>query len=116
MDNYIPRINPILRRKCTEIVDEYTKTLLPEIRYSGITSALAKVSISHGKTRREALRELDRVVTSLFPSVEGAPLPSEELNGVADVLAGGFVTYDGAVNAFGIGRYPSDYARFDIKF
>lgn len=116
MDNYIPRINPILQRKCTEIVDEYAKTLLPEIRYSAITSALAKISISHGKTRREALRELDRVVTSLFPSVEGAPLPSEELNGVADVLAGGFVTYDGAANAFGIGRYPSDYARFDTKF
>lgn len=110
MDNYIPRI------KCTEIVDEYAKTLLPEIRYSGVTSALAKISVSHGKTRREALRELDRVITALFPSAEGAPLPSEELNGVADVLAGGFVTYDGAANAFGIGRYPSDYARFDTKF
>ena len=116
MDNYIPRINPILRRKCTEIMDEYAKTILPEIRYSGVTSALAKISISHGKTRREALRELDRVVTSLFPSVEGAPLPSEELNGVADVLAGCFVTYDGETNAFGVGRYPSDYARFDSKF
>ena len=53
----------MLRRKCTEIMDEYAKTILPEIRYSGITSALAKVSISHGKARREALRELDRVVT-----------------------------------------------------
>lgn len=116
MDNYIPRINPILQRKCTEIVDEYAKTLFPEIRYSGITSALAKVSVSHGRARREALRELDRVVTALFPSVDGAPLPSEELNGVADVLAGGFVTYDSAVNAFGIGRYPADYARFDSKF
>lgn len=86
MDNYIPRINPILRRKCTEIVDEYAKTLLPEIRYSGITFALAKVSISHGKTRREALRELDNIVTQLFPPVPGVPLPSEELNGVADVM------------------------------
>lgn len=47
---------------------------------------LLSVKQSHGKTRREALRELDRVVTELFPPVEGTPLPSEELNGKADVL------------------------------
>lgn len=84
--------------------------------YSAIASELNDIKNLHGKPRREALQRLDNIVTRLFPPVEGSPLPSEELNGVADVLAGGFVTYDGAVNAFGIGRYPSEYARFDIKF
>lgn len=108
----------MLRRKCTEIMDEYAKTILPEIRYSGITSALAKVSISHGKARREALRELDRVVTELFPPVEGAPLPSEELNGKPDVLAGAAcIGYDfhPESNTFGIGFIPSGYAPFNSK-
>lgn len=50
--------------------------------------ALCKVKRTHGRARREALRELDRVVTDLFPPVEGAPLPSEELNGKPDVLGG----------------------------
>lgn len=85
-------------------MDEYAKTILPEIRYSGVTSALAKISISHGKTRREALRELDRVVTSLFPSVEGAPLPSEELNGVADVMP--LPTPSGASATYWCGPLP----------
>lgn len=109
MDNKIP---PFFRHKCAEIEKEALKMLAPELRYSGVTSTLAKVKVSHGKARREALRELDRIVISLFPSVEGAPLPSEELNGVADVLAGGFIAYDGAAHAFGIGRYPAEYAPF----
>lgn len=50
--------------------------------------ALCEVKRSHGRARREALRELDRVVTDLFPPVDGAPLPSEELNGKPDVLPG----------------------------
>ena len=84
--------------------------------YSAIASELNDIKNLHGKPRREALQRLDNIVTRLFPPVEGSPLPSEELNGVADVLAGCFVTYDGETNAFGIGRYPSDYARFDSKF
>lgn len=108
-------ISSTIRRECAKMAEEVTKMLYPELRYSGVTSALAKVKVSHGKARRKALRELDRVVTDLFPPVEGAPRPSEELNGKPDVLAGGFVTYDGAANAFGIGRYPSDYAPFYFK-
>lgn len=125
MDNaVIPTfsISPEVRVKVAEM-SRSVKPLLDDLvaRYFPsadvrVIFALCKVKGSHGRARREALRELDRVVTDLFPSVEGAPLPSEELNGVADVLAGGFVAYDGAANAFGIGRYPSDYARFDTKF
>lgn len=55
----------------------------PKVR---VILALSKVKRSHGRARREALRELDRVVTDLFPPVEGMPLPSEELNGKPDVL------------------------------
>lgn len=51
-----------------------------------VICALCDVKNSHGPARREALHNLDRVVTELFPPVEGAPLPSEELNGKADVL------------------------------
>lgn len=56
--------------------------------YMAIASELNDVKHSHGKARREALQRLDNIVTQLFPSVEGAPLPSEELNGVADVCKG----------------------------
>ena len=70
---------------------------------------LLSVKQSHGEARREALRKLDRVVTELFPPVEGAPLPSEELNGKADVLEGSFIGYhyDYANNTFGLGIFPS---------
>lgn len=70
---------------------------------------LLSVKKSHGEARREALQNLDRVVTELFPPVEGAPLPSEELNGKADVLEGSFIGYhhDYANNTFGLGIFPS---------
>lgn len=70
---------------------------------------LLSVKKSHGEARREALKNLDRVVTELFPPVEGAPLPSEELNGKADVLEGSFIGYhhDYANNTFGLGIFPS---------
>lgn len=74
-----------------------------------VTIALCDVKNSHGRARRDALRRLDRVVTELFPPVEGAPLPSEELNGKADVLEGLFIGYhhDYANNSFGIGLFNS---------
>lgn len=53
---------------------------------SAIASELADIKGSHGKARREALARLDNIVTRLFPPVEGAPLPSEELNGIADIM------------------------------
>lgn len=70
---------------------------------------LLSVKQSHGLARREALRKLDRVVTELFPPIAGAPLPSEELNGKADVLEGSFIGYhhDYANNSFGIGIFNS---------
>ncbi len=55
--------------------------------YSAIASELNDIKNLHGKPRREALQRLDNIVTRLFPPVEGSPLPSEELNGVADVIA-----------------------------
>lgn len=54
--------------------------------YSAIASELNDIKNLHGKPRREALQRLDNIVTRLFPPVEGSPLPSEELNGVADVM------------------------------
>lgn len=86
-----------------------------------VTIALCDVKNSHGRARRDALRRLDRVVTELFPPVEGAPLPSEELNGKPDVLAGvagvACIGYDfnPESNTFGIGFIPSGYAPFHSK-
>lgn len=83
-----------------------------------VTIALCDVKNSHGRARRDALRRLDRVVTELFPPVEGAPLPSEELNGKPDVLAGAAcIGYDfhPESNTFGIGFIPSGYAPFNSK-
>ena len=80
--------------------------------------ALCDVKDSHGRARRKALRRLDRVVTELYPPVEGAPLPSEELNGKPDVLAGAAcIGYDfnPGSNTFGIGFIPSGYAPFHSK-
>lgn len=48
---------------------------------------LFMVKQSKGKERLKALAALDKCVTSLFPPVEGAPLPSSELEG-KDVLPG----------------------------
>lgn len=83
-----------------------------------VTIALCDVKNSHGRARRDALRRLDRVVTELFPPVEGAPRPSEELNGKPDVLAGAAcIGYDfhPESNTFGIGFIPSGYAPFNSK-
>ena len=83
-----------------------------------VTIALCDVKNSHGRARRYALRRLDRVVTELYPPVEGAPLPSEELNGKPDVLAGAAcIGYDfnPESNTFGIGFIPSAYAPFHSK-
>lgn len=81
-----------------------------------VTLALCEVKQSNGRARRKALRELDRVVTDLFPPVEGAPLPSEELNGKPDVLAGAFIgySYDGN-EGLGIGLFPSGNTSFNYK-
>lgn len=59
---------------------------MDRLLYMAITSELNDVKHSHGKARREALQRLDNIVTQLFPPVPGVPLPSEELNGVADVM------------------------------
>lgn len=69
-----------------------------------VTIALCDVKNSHGRARRDALRRLDRVVTELFPPVEGSPLPSEELNGVADVMP--LPTPSGASATYWCGPLP----------
>ena len=86
--------SPVLRDAMAE-VSRSVEPMLDDLvaRYAPtnegrVTIALCDVKNSHGRARRDALRRLDRVVTELFPPVEGAPLPSEELNGKPDVLAG----------------------------
>lgn len=88
----------------------------PKVR---VILALSKVKQAHGRARREALRELDRVVTDLFPPVEGTPLPSEELNGKPDVLPNIVIcssepaTFVGSTAPYWCGPVkPSPYGRF----
>lgn len=113
----ISPFSPELREAVAEVVRS-TEPLLDDLVAHTLTSAdgrvilvLNKVKQSHGRARREALRELDRVVTDLFPPVEGAPLPSEELNGKPDVLGGALVTFDynGETNTSGVRLYPSGH-------
>ena len=75
--------------------------------YSAIASELNDVKHSHGKARREVLRRLDNIVTRLFPPVEGSPLPSEELNGVADVMP--LPTPGGASATYWCGPYVPEF-------
>lgn len=72
--------------------------------YSAIASELNDIKNLHGKPRREALQRLDNIVTRLFPPVEGSPLPSEELNGVADVMP--LSTPSGASATYWCGPLP----------
>ncbi|MEZ3549878.1 hypothetical protein ED388_12985 [Muribaculaceae bacterium Isolate-007 (NCI)] len=72
--------------------------------YSAIASELNDIKNLHGKPRREALQRLDNIVTRLFPPVEGSPLPSEELNGVADVMP--LPTPSGASATYWCGPLP----------
>mgnify|MGYP001128035608 CR=1 FL=1 len=111
----IPPFPPDLREAVAE-VSRSVEPLLDDLvartaqtNEGRVSLALWEVKRSHGRARREALRELDRVVTERFPPVEGAPLPSEELNGKADVLEGSFIGYhhDYANNSFGIGIFNS---------
>ncbi len=122
MDNaFIPPIPPELRAKVAAeaqrslepFLDDLVARSLPTSE-GRVISALCRVKQSHGRARREALRELDRVVTDLFPPVEGAPLPSVELNGKPDVLAGAFVAFDynGETNTSGFRLFPNGYAPF----
>lgn len=90
----ISPFSPELREAVAEVsrsvepfLDDLVARTLPSPE-GRVILALCKVKRSHGRARREALRELDRVVTDLFPPVEGAPLPSEELNGKPDVIPG----------------------------
>lgn len=116
--------SPVLRDAMAE-VSRSVEPMLDDLvaRYAPtnegrVTIALCDVKNSHGRARRDALRRLDRVVTELFPPVEGAPLPSEELNGKPDVLAGAAcIGYDfhPESNTFGIGFIPSGYAPFNSK-
>lgn len=97
-------------RSVEPLLDDLVARSLPSAE-GRVIFALCEVKRSHGRARREALRELDRVVTDLFPPVEGAPFPSDELNGKPDVLGGTFVAYDynGETNTSGIRLYPSGY-------
>lgn len=116
--------SPVLREAMAE-VSRSVEPMLDDLvaRYAPtnegrVTIALCDVKNSHGRARRDALRRLDRVVTELYPPVEGAPLPSEELNGKPDVLAGAAcIGYDfnPESNTFGIGFIPSVYAPFHSK-
>ena len=72
--------------------------------YSAIASELNDIKNLHGKPRREALQRPDNIVTRLFPPVEGSPLPSEELNGVADVMP--LPTPSGASATYWCGPLP----------
>ena len=120
----IPPISPKVREAVAEVprsveplLDDLVARSLPTPK-GRVILALCRVKRSHGRARREALRELDRVVTDLFPPVEGAPLPSVELNGQPDVLAGAAcIGYDfhPESNTFGIGFIPSGYAPFNSK-
>lgn len=92
-----PLLSPGLREAVAEVVRS-TEPFLDDLvaRYGStnkgrIFAALYDVKQSHGRARREALRKLDALVTELFPPVEGAPLPSVELNGKADVLPNALV-------------------------
>lgn len=83
-----------------------------------VICALCDVKNSHGPARREALHNLDRVVTELFPPVEGAPLPSEELNGKADVYLDCFLMpreKSGLASCFHDALGPSTEYRFFLK-
>lgn len=116
--------SPVLREAMAEVF-RTVEPMLDDLvaRYAPtnegrVTIALCDVKNSHGRARRDALRRLDRVVTELFPPVEGAPLPSEELNGKPDVLAwAACIGYDfnPESNTFGIGFIPSAYAPFHSK-
>lgn len=113
----IPPISPEVREAVAEVtrsveplLDDLVARSLPTPK-GRVILALCRVKRSHGRARREALRELDRVVTDLFPPVEGTPLPSEELNGKLDVLGGALFTFDhdGETNTSGVRLYPSGY-------
>ena len=73
-------------RPTMSFLDDLVKKIEQQTNEGRVICALRDVKNSHGPARREALRKLDRVVTELFPPIEGAPLPSEELNGKPDVL------------------------------
>lgn len=92
-----PLLFPGIREAAAEVIRS-TDSLLDDLvartartKEGRVTLALCEVKRSHGRARGEALRKLDRVVTELYPPVDGAPLPSEELNGKADVLEGAFM-------------------------
>lgn len=110
-----PLLFPGIREAAAEVIRS-TDSLLDDVvartartKEGRVTLALCEVKRSHGRARGEALRKLDRVVTELYPPVDGAPLPSEELNGKADVLEGAFIgyNYDYQNNAIGIGFFNS---------
>lgn len=121
------RIIPPFPPEVREAVAEVTRSVEPllddlvartaQTKEGCVSLALWGIKRSHGRARREALRELDRVVTELFPPVEGAPLPSDELNGKPDVLAGAFIGYScGGTDGIGIGLFPSGgYSPFNSK-
>ncbi len=96
-------------RPTMSFLDDLVTKIEQQTNEGRVICALRDVKNSHGLARREALRKLDRVVTELFPPIAGAPLPSEELNGKADVLEGSFIGYhhDYANNSFGIGIFNS---------
>lgn len=114
----ISPFSPELREAVAEVsrsvepfLDDLVARSFPSAEVRVVT-ALCKVKSTRGRARREALRELDRVVTDLFPPFEGAPLPSDELNGKPDVMAGAFVAFDynGETNTSGYRLFPSGYA------
>ena len=105
-------------RSVTPILDDLVARCSPTPK-GRVILALSKVKQVHGRARREALRELDRVVTDLFPPVEGTPLPSEELNGKPDVLPNIVIcssepaTLVGSTAPYWCGPVkPSPYGRF----
>lgn len=73
-------------RPTMSFLDDLVTKIEQQTNEGRVICALRDVKNSHGPARREALRKLDRVVTELFPPIEGAPLPSEELNWKPDVL------------------------------
>lgn len=68
---------------CKSVINDLIRT---GAGLTQVTAALVAVKESKGRARRDALCNLDKVVTTLFPPVEGSPLPSDELNGIADIL------------------------------